>query len=698
MWRVKHLAKQHEIYMSDVQTENDNQNQESPSTDEIVLKYYNISQKATTIDNSTSSTVLKISGDRATLNIGVTAKVMDIGTSFTGIKASVSMTGFQEDYSLFTQKNFFILGNFRNTSVILDKAISIEKFAPTRRSDPFKSNGLNEESILDSGEILKLNSLHEPPINLKLYKVFNVERRSAFELAQPPSFTYTHLQLTEHNNRGYAFGQGLSANNITTFNSLKYRNVNNAQGLQFALGENGNHTTAWMEDGKARWIKFPGRNDLLNAFGSVEGDTYYNLLSNADEYIDSLAAINAINAGYVTPFMNLSIPVIANTRPDRIATPLKGLPETMEYNNKYGGHLNLILERGHVQKHVLVSGAGPNFYFGGTTNYYMHGRNMIHMQGHSELTNVYKLLVYSNATYHYRCQPPLEYSQAGFGNLTRTDERVPINYRYEGDFNIEQVSVNDNNVDDTDNNVGMNVGTLQHYNFGIHGIKNTREIRARAGIISLQYIAPETPYTNAELKTAPASQNYDAVRASNAHLHALNLERDASAAERQAQALNLKLREAGIIFFYRDDEASRNMFNHVEYESQKAEKEAVSARRNAVAARIAANHAAQGAPARTVAPGPKIEIAEKAIDIALAKDKYIRLSQDRLVIKHGAFYLQISDKGIELNGAVLNKATTYLKFADAKMTINDRVELAGNSAKFKTVYAGMLNAKKVNEG
>jgi hypothetical protein len=367
--------------------------------------------------------------------------------------------------------------------------------------------------------------------------------------------------------------------------------------------------------------------------------------------------------------MNLGIPGARATDP--IAFILAKEPENLQYCNKYGGHLNLILERGHIQKHILVSGAGPNFYFGGTTNYYMHDRNAIHLQQHSDLSNTYKLLVHSHATFHFRCQPPINYDSADTFDVARREQRVPINYRYEGDFNIEQVTVKGQGPKEI----------LDKYNLGIHGIRQGRELRIKAGKISLQYISDETPHasettaTTATTATTPTATN------------------DMDDLFRELQAAVLQHTELV--------EAVQATHGFLIHEDERVLNNRLIAKRNEIGLKAGlfasmtsgVNRGTIATPPKTKTSGPKIELSENSVNMTFASDKYITVDEKNLVLKYGKFSIIINNSGIEFKSSSGQGSEPLLSLKDAEMKMRDSVQIKGCHATFRTGNFKRLNGK-----
>lgn len=541
------------------------------SGDEHPIKTHNV-DSLTRANYNIASTVTFFSAVTATsvARVGLTNDFMQVRSNNTAIGIDLNLALYrqthnvairQTDTSVHYIRHTYKQGKILDISSIREKSTKIERLLP-----PMSGYDLSPTNYLNISDKFSVNELAEPDRRMIRHEEIYASQRSAFRYNKPMAFVFDHSQLADHNNKGYAMGGKIPWSEYPTLKSLHDPCVFATKAGPITGGLYDVTTAAWKVNGKARWVKFPDQNDFDQQFPD-DSNAKGQLLFESAEYQSCKNTIGLLNLGVLTPFMNLGIPTTTGVT-DKIATELFETPEELTHNEKHGGHLLVQLGRGQRQQHILASESGRNWIYGGTHTYFTHPRRMIHMSEHSELSNTYKLLVHSNATYHFRCQPPIDVNadhkdlatkglddfttelaslqpapakgtealgavnMAAFTcpfalatvaaiknaytastadtpaealafvrndanrknaiaigsaiEITTTDANVPVNYRYEGDFNIEQV---------TTKGTAPNM-ELDKYNLGVHGIREGRELLARAGKIVLEHIAEETTYSN----------------------------------------------------------------------------------------------------------------------------------------------------------------------------------------------------------
>jgi hypothetical protein len=162
-----------------------------------------------------------------------------------------------------------------------------------------------------------------------------------------------------------------------------------------------------------------------------------------------------------------------------MATPLAPNPKNLAYNNEHGGLVSIQLNRGKQQRYIFSQATGRTWIIGSNHLYYSGPRRVVHLDEHAELAETYKLMVKSSANYHFACRPNL--MKDAFADDKRDVESSSVNYRYEGDFNMETVSI-------TERAKGATAGSLENYISGIHSNKKGI-ISVRADVVSLSSVA-----------------------------------------------------------------------------------------------------------------------------------------------------------------------------------------------------------------
>jgi hypothetical protein len=175
---------------------------------------------------------------------------------------------------------------------------------------------------------------------------------------------------------------------------------------------------------------------------------------------------NKLNNGELADIMNHPIPNIGGTLMNAI--PLSRFPKDLAYNMRHHGILKVDFARGQRQQYNVITATGKVFVVGATHTYYTHNRKVINFLEYGEKHDVYKFFVHSTANYHFACKSP--YPQPYAAGANRPIGASVVNYRYEGNFNIEQVTTAPWTYSEADGSNTSAGGGLVNYIQGIHGI------------------------------------------------------------------------------------------------------------------------------------------------------------------------------------------------------------------------------------
>jgi len=221
---------------------------------------------------------------------------------------------------------------------------------------------------------------------------------------------------------------------------------------------------AWMSEKNdffncpaSDWVEFPIGHTLENYLGTEQAA----LIRSAPEFQMNEKLFRKLNNGDLTDMLNQHIPGPAG--PIRMAQPLSKLPKSIIYNMKHHGSLQIDLARGQRQQYDVQSATGKKFVIGATSTYYTHDRSVVNLRTYAETHDVFKMYVHSSATHHFACKAPLpdDFSK-------RPPTKSSVVYRYEGDFRIEQVTVQD------PTNEAQYKGLVDQYIQGIHASLTSR--------------------------------------------------------------------------------------------------------------------------------------------------------------------------------------------------------------------------------
>jgi len=308
---------------------------------------------------------------------------------------------------------------------------------------------------------------------------------------------------------------------------------------------------AWMSEkndffncSASDWVEFPIGHTLENYLGTEQAA----LIRSAPEFQMHKQLFQKLNNGDLTDMLNQHIPGPAG--PIRMAQPLSKVPKSIIYNMKHHGSLQIDLARGQRQQYDVQSATGKKFVIGLTSTYYTHNRSVVNLRTYAETHDVFKMYVHSSATHHFACKAPLpdDFSK-------RPPTKSSVVYRYEGDFRIEQVTVQD------PTNETAYKGLVDQYIQGIHAslVHNQQpspNLTIRSPYLRLTSEDPSRygtpigiPHSGIEL--APGSVMIS-VQPSDVALHYMSIDTDSLILEHTTINLVGKVEARGVSRFYED--------------------------------------------------------------------------------------------------------------------------------------------------
>jgi len=289
----------------------------------------------------------------------------------------------------------------------------------------------------------------------------NVNAGSTFRYNRPQQFEFNYLVGADNNHYHYGVAskpltkeiyelfsaispnvypkiKGGSVFNVDSGKDEEYRNI--SEGTKFSPSATERFfLAAWMSEKNDffncpahDWVEFPIGHTLENYLGTDQAK----LIRDSPEFAQNLNLFRKLNDGDLTDLLNQHIPGSAG--PSLMAQPLSRMPKSVIYNMEHHGSLQIDLARGQRQQYDVQSATGKKFVIGPTSTYYTHDRSVVNLRTSAETHDVFKMYVHSGAAYHFACKAQLPND---FG--TRPNTRSEVSYRYEGDFRIEQVTVQD---------------------------------------------------------------------------------------------------------------------------------------------------------------------------------------------------------------------------------------------------------------
>lgn len=444
----------------------------------------------TMINVATNTAGLKSVFESAAINIGMTTNAVSMVNINRGFVFDMQFTGAAWVYHSFSHRIFrnkYTVGELE--SVYAERSVSTVRY-------PIKS-----ESIFGPADY----QIHTPAqtyfhdfkfdqISLKRHDEVNVNTGSQFTYTRPQQFEFSYVRGADNDELNYGLSAKLlaknkykqltklSANVFPAIAPTDYVAPEVVDGAQrrwyqvsddedFAPAGGGTFKAAWMDQltGPHYWVRFPIDDDLDAMLGPQQAQ----LIKDSGEYKLHKRFFEMLNNGDLADIMNHPIPSTQPTNPLLPQTipnaiPLSRLPKDLAYNMKHHGILKIDFARGQRQQYNVITATGKVFVIGATHTYYTHNRKVINFLEYGEKHDVYKFFVHSTANYHFACKasmPPVYGGQRPAG----TSE---VNYRYEGNFNIEQVTADPWTYREENGANTSTGGRLNTYVQGIHGVKS----------------------------------------------------------------------------------------------------------------------------------------------------------------------------------------------------------------------------------
>jgi len=296
--------------------------------------------------------------------------------------------------------------------------------------------------------------------DLRKSEEINVCAGSTFRYSRPQQFEFNYLRGANNNYYNYGVASPyLTKEMYETYSNIspeafpkikkeemifnvdskkdeQYRKISRETNFRLSATDTP-FAAAWMSEKNdfldcqaSDWVEFPIGHTLENYLGTNQAK----LIRSAPEFHIHENLFRKLNNGELTDLLNQHMPGIR--APMKMADPLSKFPKSIIYNMKHHGFLQINLARGQRQQYDVQSATGKKFVIGKSTTYYTHGRSVVNLQKYAETHDVFQMYVHSGALHHFACKAPL---QSDFS--TRQPTKSAVSYRYEGDFRIEQVTV-----------------------------------------------------------------------------------------------------------------------------------------------------------------------------------------------------------------------------------------------------------------
>jgi len=355
-------------------------------------------------------------------------------------------------------------------------------------------------------------------INLKRQDEVNVEVGSQFTYTRPQQFEFSYVRGANNDDLNYGMSAAMLTKNDYEDLSRKYKDLfpdmlpdietdptvktydadkkstgekrysdvggdelfSQTEGDQESGYKAKDFAAAWMDRlaGPHYWVKFPVGGDLDAMLGTPQAA----LIKASGEYKMHTPFFIKLNNGDLAEIMNHPIPDVG--KPLGMAIPLSKIPKDLDYNMKHHGILKVDFARGQRQQYNVITATGKVFVVGATHTYYTHNRKVINFLEYGEKHDVYKFFVHSTANYHFACKAPLPQP---YGQPRPNEGTSVVNYRYEGNFNIEQVTADPWEYREANGANTSTGGKLNTYVQGIHGVKSAKlaKLGLRSPILEL---------------------------------------------------------------------------------------------------------------------------------------------------------------------------------------------------------------------
>jgi len=464
---------------------------------------YKISNTATYARLNIATTVLNANFVTAATHIGVSSTGINMPVSFTGLNFSANLRGtsIESNITILSLQDRRVSRQYLFNNIVdnliynnITDNIVENIYQTTYRKNITKIRSVSS-TYQEAPEKLPTPSFHkfERAPSLSKHVEVNVCQASMFSFDKPLGLEFHYKEMANNESwiQGYGAekmtkGEYLSVkkelSDIYTDNLVKHIENFESKGEGDVIEPNKidgvlkpHFPGSWKnERGETHWVNFPTEEELRDSFGQEKAD----LLINSGEYDYNKKFIEALGESNtcIVDQVNQAIPDVNN--PIQMATPLAANPKDLAYNKKYGGLVSIQINRGKQQRYIFSQATGRTWIIGSNHLYFSGPRRVVHLDEHAELAETYKLMVKSSANYHFACRNNLEKNT--FKDGVRKGKASSVNYRYEGDFNIETVSVGPREPGET-------AGILNEYKSGIHSTKDGK-ISIRADVVRLSSV------------------------------------------------------------------------------------------------------------------------------------------------------------------------------------------------------------------